>query len=111
MYLTREANAATLGQLAALPPGSTVAVTFQPPLEFLDERDRPGRLLAEQGAAASGTPFISFFTPDEFLAMARDAGFRDVRHVPSTMLTDRYFAGRADGLRPSTGEDFLLATV
>ncbi len=27
---------------------------------------------------------------------------------PST-LADRYFTGRADGLRPSTGEDILLA--
>jgi O-methyltransferase involved in polyketide biosynthesis len=111
MYLTREANAATLLQLAALPHGSTVAVTFQPPREYLDEQDLPGRLIAERGAAASGTPFISFFAPDEFLAMARDAGFKYVRHVSNAALRDRYFAGRPDGLRPSTGEDFLLATT
>jgi methyltransferase (TIGR00027 family) len=111
MYLTREANAATLRQLAALPRGSTVAVTFQPPLDFLDERDRPGRLIAERGAAASGTPFISFFAPDEFLAMARDAGFTHVRHVANETIRDRYFAGRQDGLRPSTGEDFLVAST
>lgn len=46
-----------------------------------------------------------------FLALARAAGFSDVRHVSGRDLGDRYFAGRPDGLRMSTGEDFLVATV
>jgi methyltransferase (TIGR00027 family) len=111
MYLTKEANAATLRQLAALAPGSTVAMTFMLPLELIDERDRQGMLMAQNGARASGTPFISFFTPDEMLQMAREAGFKDVRHVSGAMLNDRYFAGRSDGLRVSTGEDFLVGTL
>ena len=45
------------------------------------------------------------------LALARSAGFRDVTHISSRLLADRYFTGRADGLRPSSGEDFLLATT
>jgi methyltransferase (TIGR00027 family) len=111
MYLTKEANAATLRQLAALAPGSTVAMTFMLPIELLDERDRQGMLMAQNGARASGTPFISFFTPDEMLQMAREAGLQGVRHVSGTSLDDRYFAGRSDGLRVSTGEDFLVATL
>ncbi|MGZ4432422.1 MAG: class I SAM-dependent methyltransferase [Trebonia sp.] len=111
MYLTREANAATLRELASLAAGSTVAMTFQLPAELVDERDRPGRQLAVDGAERSGTPFISFFTPAEMLALAREAGFTDVRHVSGTTLNERYFAGRADGLRMSTGEDFLVATT
>ena len=110
MYLTKEANAATLRQLAALAPGSTVAMTFMLPLELIDEQDRPGMLLAQNGAQTSGTPFISFFTPGEMLQLARQAGFTDVRHVSGAALNDRYFAGRSDGLRVSTGEDFLVAT-
>jgi methyltransferase (TIGR00027 family) len=111
MYLTREANAATLRQLASLAPGSTVAMTFQPPLELLDEEDRAWRQAAENGARASGTPFISFYTPPEILALARDAGFTDARHVSAAMLNQRYFAGRTDGLRTSSGEELLVATV
>jgi len=111
MYLTKDANAATLRQLAALAPGSTAAMTFQLPLDLLDPDDRPGRQYAENGARASGTPFISFFSPGEMLALARDAGFRDVRHVSAAMLNDRYFTGRTDGLRMSSGEDFLVATT
>jgi methyltransferase (TIGR00027 family) len=111
MYLTREANAATLRELASLAAGSTVAMTFQLPAELVDERDRPGRQIAVDGAERSGTPFISFFTPAQMLALAREAGFADVRHVSGTTLSERYFAGRADGLRMSTGEDFLVATT
>jgi methyltransferase (TIGR00027 family) len=111
MYLTKEANAATLRQLAALAPGSTVAMTFMLPLELIDERDRQGMLMAQNGARASGTPFISFFTQDEMLQMAREAGFKDVGHVSGSTLNDRYFAGRDDGLRVSTGEDFLIASL
>jgi len=111
MYLTREANAATLRQLAALAPGSTVAMTFLLPAELLDEQDRPGLAMAANGARASGTPFISFFSPDEIIELARSAGFADARHVPAAELNARYFAGRADGLRMSTGEDLLVATV
>jgi methyltransferase (TIGR00027 family) len=110
MYLTREANLATLRQLARLAPGSTVAATFQLPLELINEPDRPPRVFAEQGAKRSGTPFITFFTPAEMLALAREAGFREARHVPSTDIAQRYFAGRSDGFRPLTGEDFLLAS-
>ena len=47
----------------------------------------------------------------EVVTMARDAGFVDVRHVPGRELADRYFAGRPDGLRPSSGEDFIVATT
>jgi methyltransferase (TIGR00027 family) len=109
MYLTKDATAATLRQLAALAPGSSVVMTFLLPIELLDEADRPGLEMSARGARASGTPFVSFYRPDEMLALARAAGFPDVRHVSSRTLADRYFAGRADGLRPSTGEDLLLA--
>jgi O-methyltransferase involved in polyketide biosynthesis len=111
MYLTREANAATLRDLAVLAPGSTVAVTFMLSRHLIDEQDRVGAILAENGARNSGTPFISFFTPAEFLDLARDAGFASVRHVSGRELSDHYLGGRPDGLRASTGEDFLVATT
>jgi methyltransferase (TIGR00027 family) len=111
MYLTREANEATLKQIASFAPGSTLAMTFLVPIELLDEEDRPGLQMAMNGARGSGTPFISFFLPPDVLTLARDAGFRDARHVPISDLAQRYFAGRADGFRPSTGEDLLVATT
>ncbi len=100
MYLTWEAIAATLRQVAALAPGSTLAMSFLLPIELTDPEVRPGLERAAEGARASGTPFISFFTPAEMLALARDAGFREVQHVSAAALAQRYFAGRTDGLRP-----------
>ncbi|WDO04270.1 class I SAM-dependent methyltransferase [Streptomyces murinus] len=111
VYLTKDATAATLRQTAALAPGSTLAMSFLLPLDLLDAADRPALRASENGARSSGTPFISFYTPEEMLALAREAGLADARHVPGTSLGDRYFAHRPDGLRPSSGEDLLLATV
>jgi methyltransferase (TIGR00027 family) len=113
MYLTKEANAATLRQVAALvAPGSTLAMTFLLPLELADPEVRPGLEMAEKGARASGTPFLSFFTPPEIQALAREAGFRAARHVSAADLTQRYFSGRTDGLRPpSNAEELLVANT
>lgn len=108
MYLTREANVAALREVAALAPRSTFATTFLLPLDFADPEVRPGLEMAARGAEASGTPFISFFTPDEMLTLARQAGFRDVRHISAATLAERYFAGRADGLRPPDNAEELI---
>ena len=111
MYLTKEAVVATMRQVAALARGSTLAMEFIPPLEFADPEERPGFEAAEKGARASGTPFISFFTPPQMLALAREAGFREVQHVSAATLAQRYFAGRTDGLRPGSSEALLVATT
>ncbi|MFC4278356.1 class I SAM-dependent methyltransferase [Achromobacter aloeverae] len=112
MYLSKEANLATLRQVAAFAPGSTFAMTFLLPLHMADPAVRPGLELAEQGARASGTPFISFFLPEEIQALARDAGFAAVRHVTAAELGRRYFSGRSDGLRPpENAEELLIATT
>jgi methyltransferase (TIGR00027 family) len=111
MYLTKDANAAALRRLAVLAPGSTLALTFLLPSELVDDADRPGLHAAEKGARAAATPFLSFYTPQEMLALAREVGFADARHVSGTSLAERYFADRTDGLRPSTGEDLLVATT
>jgi methyltransferase (TIGR00027 family) len=112
MYLTKEANVAALRHVASLAAGSTLATTFILPLELTDPEVRPGLELAVKGARASGTPFISFFTPTEMLALARDAGFREARHVSAATLAQRYFAGRTDRLRPpDNSEELLVATT
>jgi methyltransferase (TIGR00027 family) len=109
MYLTTDAIAATLRQVATLAPGSTLAMTFILPAELVDPQERPQLQAVEKSARASGTPFVSFFSPPEMLALAREAGFRQAQHVSAAALTQRYFTGRTDGLRPSSGEAFLVA--
>jgi methyltransferase (TIGR00027 family) len=112
MYLTRDAIVALLREVAGFSPGSTFAMTFLLPPELAEPAYRPGVEMAAKGARASGTPFISFFTPEEILALAREAGFRDARHVSAAELTERYFKDRPDGLRPPfNAEELLVATT
>lgn len=108
MYLTRHAISASLRQIAALAPGSSFAMSFLLPIELTDPEVRAGIERAAEGARASGTPFISFFTPAEMLTLARDAGFKESQHVSAATLAERYFAGRLDGLRPPNNAEELL---
>jgi methyltransferase (TIGR00027 family) len=111
MYLSKDAITATLRKVAALAPGSSLAMSFLLPIEMVDPEMRPGLERVVEGARANGTPFISFFAPVEILALAREAGFRIVEHVSADTLAQRYFAGRTDGLRPRrNSEEFLVAT-
>ncbi|NRO98525.1 SAM-dependent methyltransferase [Paraburkholderia sp. NMBU_R16] len=110
MYLTRDAVAATLRQIATLAPGSTLTMTFLLPLELIDDdEERAQHEAVYERARAAGTPFLSFFAPDEMIALAHETGFKHARHVSTGDLIDRYFAGRTDGLRPSSGESILVA--
>jgi methyltransferase (TIGR00027 family) len=111
MYLTREATAATLRQSAALSSGSTLAMTFMRPVELVDPEEQAMHRATNAAARASGTPFISYYAPDEILAMARDSGFKTARHVSAADYTQRYFADRTDGLRPFTTEELLVAAT
>jgi len=113
MYLAHDTNVATLRQVAqSLAPGSTFAMTYMIPRDLVPDPDeRVVREFAERGARASGTPFVSFYAPDEVITAAREAGFRDAIHVSADDYQARYFAGRSDGLRPAASEQLLLATT
>jgi hypothetical protein len=46
------------------------------------------------------------------IALARDAGFKEARHVSAAQLAELYFFGRSDGLRPPyNAEELLVATT
>ena len=111
MYLSKKANLAALSEIATMAPGSQLAMTFLVPMEMAGPEERAGRQAAEKGARASGTPFLSFFTPEEMLDMAREAGFKKVQHVSAKSLDRRYFANRTDGLHLSGSEQMLLAAT
>lgn len=111
LYLTKEAITATLKQIATMAQGSTLAMTFYLPIELLEEEDKPMQQIAEKGAYAAGTPFVSFFTPDEILKMAKEAGFRKTKTISTKDMNELYFKNRMDDLVPASGEVFLLATT
>jgi len=111
LYLTKDAIAETLKQIATLATGSTLAMTFYLPMELIDEEDKPLQQLSEKGARESGTPFVSFFTPAELLTLADNAGFREIKTISSKDLEQYYFENRNDNFSPASGEIFLIATT
>lgn len=109
MYLSQEANRATLQQLATLAPGSTFAMTFMLALDLLEGQERAVMEYVMKKAAESGTPFKSLFAPAEILQMAQAAGFKKAEYISAKDIYDRYFARREDGLSAGSAECFLLA--
>lgn len=109
MYLSREANLATLKQVATLASGSTFAMTFMLKLELLEPKERGIMEFVMKRAAESGTPFVSLFKPEEIQSLAAEAGFKSSRYVSARELFNTYFASRTDGLRAGDAEAFLVA--
>ncbi|ANH81092.1 methyltransferase [Niabella ginsenosidivorans] len=111
LYLTREAISAALKQMATLAPGSVLVMTFYLPLRLMDKEDQPLQEIAEKGAREAGTPFLSFFAPEEVLTLAKEAGFKEAKIITTKDLEALYFANRPDGLLPASGELFLVAAT
>lgn len=111
LYLTKEAITSTLNQVAKLASGSKLAMTFYLPIKLLDEEDKPMQEIAEKGASEAGNPMISFFTPNEILALADKAGFKESKTISTKDMIKYYFTNRTDNLLPASGEIFLLAAT
>ena len=111
MYLSKEANLATLQQIAELAPGSTFAMTFMLALNLLDSKERSIMEFVMKKAQESGTPFLSLFSPPEILTMAKEIGFKKSQYVSANDIYQRYFANRSDDLRAGDAEAFLVATT
>ena len=111
MYLTRDAIQKILCEMAGLAAGSKFVMTFMLPIEMTAPEDQFGYQMSIKGALASGTPFISFFAPEEMIDLARQAGFKKVEHLSTASLAPKYFSKRTDNLKPSTGEELLIASL
>ena len=98
IYLTRETNLATLAGIAkSSAPGSEVVFTY------IDQRaledgvsDTMGRMRAAR--AAENEPWVSGFDPATLGDDLRALGLELVEDLGSAGLSERYVAGRTDGL-------------
>jgi len=108
-YIGSDALSSTLRDAAGLSPGTTFVSSFVLPADRIDPGERELRRATEERAAARGAPWISFYTPEDIVGMARAAGFDNVHHVSREELNDRYFSARADGLRAPSGEQLIVA--
>jgi len=111
LYLTKDAIDSTLRQIASLPAGSQLAMTFYLPLELMDEEDKPLQEIALKGAREAGTPMVSFFSRKEIKELAQKAGFKEAKTISTQEMEPLYFSGRTDNFLPASGEMFLLAST
>lgn len=112
MYLTHEAIQQTFQQVATLAKGSCFVMTFLLPIDMAEPELQPFLRMAEQGAKASGTPFISYFKPEQMLALVQPIGFSKVEYISTAELASKYFSKRSDSLcPPNNTEAFVVVTV
>lgn len=109
MYISQEAIEGVLQGVARLAPASTLVMSFLVPPDGDDPEERALRAAGDRRTREAGTPFVSSFAPEALLGLARAAGFRELRHVSAAELTDLYFRGRSDGLRPLGSEQLMVA--
>jgi methyltransferase (TIGR00027 family) len=98
-YLTPEAFAETLSVLAGFAPGSGVVFDYALPREALSPVEQLMLDSLSQRVALVGEPFQLFFTPELLRRQLAAAGLDVVEDLSSVQLNERYFSGRADGLR------------
>ena len=109
MYLSKEANLATLTQVSQLAPNSTFAMTFMLALDLLEPKEKSVMEFVMNKAKESGTPFVSLFAPEDIVALAKAAGFKEAKFVSARQIFQTYFASRSDGLNAGEAEAFLVA--
>jgi methyltransferase (TIGR00027 family) len=111
MYLTEEAVFDTLRYVASWAPGSEIVFHYSLPASWLDDEGRRLSAARQAAAAARGEPWLSLFDPTMLATHVQALGFSQVWDLGPEEANDRYFAGRADGLRAPLTEHLMKARV
>ena len=110
-FLSAQAIEAMLRNIAVLPRGSTITLSFAVPPDVLDGEHLALAEESIESCASRGEPWLSLYRPAEMRAIAKHAGFSEAEHFSPDAAADRYFSGRRDGLRAPRHEQLLTARV
>jgi methyltransferase (TIGR00027 family) len=110
MYLTREANLATMRSIASCAPARSELVFTYFDARLFQAQSEAFREL-EQRVAAVGEPFLSGFDPATLGAALADCGLELVEDLDGTESTARYDRDGAHGLGQSGFSHIALARV
>lgn len=110
MYLTREANIATMNSLASCsPPGSEVVFTYLDERLFLAQSESFRELQAR--VASIGEPFLSGFNPDSLAATLIGCGLSLIEDLDGSDTAHRYDKDGSHHLGQSAFSHIALARV
>jgi methyltransferase (TIGR00027 family) len=110
-YLTAPAIESTLRTVAGAAAGSEVVLSYRADESVLDEAGREFIRVYAPLAASLGEPILPGWPVTEIEQLVSRSGLKVVDHPARADLEERYFSGRADGLRPFTVESLLTARV
>jgi methyltransferase (TIGR00027 family) len=110
-YLTAPAIGSTLRTVAEAAAGSEVVLSYLAEEPVLDEVGREFIRIYAPLAASLGEPLQPGWPVTEIERLISRSGLKIVDHPARADLQERYFAGRADGLRPYNVETLVTARV
>lgn len=112
VYLTREANLATLRAMATCSaPGSGLVFTYVDQIEFGPGRSRLLHSMNAQAVAALGEPFVSGFDPKEIENELAEVGLELIEDLDGKGMAARYARAGANSLQPPASLHIVLARV
>lgn len=106
-YLAPAAIERVFAFVASCGEGSEIVASYSPARGLLDDAERALRAAQTQRPPA----YLFEPAPAEIAALATGCGLEVVEDVGGDDLAARYFANRADGLRPSRGERLMRARL
>jgi methyltransferase (TIGR00027 family) len=110
-YLTASAIESTLRTVAGAAAGSELVLSYRAEDAVLDDAGSEFIRIFAPLAASLGEPIQPGWPATEIEQLITRSGLQVVDHPARAGLEERYFAGRADGLRPYTVETLLTARV
>jgi methyltransferase (TIGR00027 family) len=112
VYLTREANLATLRAVANVgAPGSELVFTYVDQIEF---ESGGSRSLGDTNANAvvmMGEPYLSGFDPNEIAGDLKHIGLELIEDLDGQKMSERYSRTETNALRPSVSMHITHARV
>ena len=108
-YLTKDAIAGTLRQIAAHPAGAEVVFDYSEPREGLDPALRAYYDERAARVAAIGEPFLSFFTPADLHGLLRGQGLTEIDDLDLPGIITRVTGQPPQGPTRKVGGHVLFA--
>lgn len=110
-YLSHGALDAIFELVAALPRGSAVAFSFNPPDSHLADGELEEARRSQSRGRSLGEPWLSRPAPAELMVKLGALGFGRVFHLAPELAQRRYFGSRSDGLAAPIFEQLMIAEV
>jgi methyltransferase (TIGR00027 family) len=110
-YLTQEAIASTLTQIASHPGGAEVVFDYSEGLEAVDPAWRAAYRRRAARVAAVGEPFLSFFVPAKLHEQLRGLGFTEIDDLDVPAIVERIMGQPPPGPTSKVGGHVLFAAT